>query len=96
MFIALGRLPDHPTAIPRVAQLAGLAPSDAARLLAGTFPRVLLRTAADPDAKAVCAAIVSVDAVASKASVVRLFFMRDFPGWAIWNIPLPAHKDDSY
>jgi len=50
MFIALGRLPDHPTAIPRVAQLVGLAPSDAARLLAGTFPRVLLRTAADPDA----------------------------------------------
>jgi hypothetical protein len=49
MFIALGRLPDHPSAISRVAQLAGLAPSDAARLLAGTFPRVLLRTVANPD-----------------------------------------------
>jgi len=49
MFIILGRLPDHPTAIPRVAQLAGLAPSDATRLLAGTFPRVLLRAVANPD-----------------------------------------------
>lgn len=50
MFITLGRLPDHPTAISRAAQLAGLAPSDGARILAGTFPRVLLRAAADPDA----------------------------------------------
>jgi hypothetical protein len=50
MFIVLGRLPDHPTAIPRAAQLAGLALSDGARLLAGTFPRILLRTAPDADA----------------------------------------------
>jgi hypothetical protein len=50
MFITLGRLPDHPTAISRAAQLTGLAPSDAARLLAGTFPRVLLRAVADPEA----------------------------------------------
>jgi hypothetical protein len=49
MFITLGRLPDLPTAIARAAQLTGLAPSDAARLLTGTFPRVLLRTVADPD-----------------------------------------------
>jgi len=48
MFITLGRLPNHPAAIPRIAQLAGLAPSEAARLLAGTFPRILLRTVADP------------------------------------------------
>ncbi len=50
MFIALGRLPDNPTAISRAAQIAGLAPSDGARILAGTFPRILLRTAADPEA----------------------------------------------
>ena len=50
MFITLGRLPDHPTAIARAARVAGLAPSDAARLLAGTFPRILLRVAADPNA----------------------------------------------
>src|SRR5512133_4009737 len=50
MFITLGRLPDHPTAIARAAQLAGLAPSDAARLLAGTFPRILMRAAAEPEA----------------------------------------------
>ncbi len=50
MFITLGRLPDHPSAIARAAQLAGLAPSDAARLLAGTFPRILVRAAAEPDA----------------------------------------------
>lgn len=50
MFLALGRLPDHPNAIPRAAQLAGLAPSEAARLLAGTFPRILLRVAKDPEA----------------------------------------------
>jgi len=49
MFITLGRLTDHPSAIPRAAQLAGLAPSDAARILAGIFPRILLRTAPDPD-----------------------------------------------
>ena len=54
MFITLGRLPDHPNpnpgAIARAAQLAGLALSDGARLLMGTFPRILLRVAADPDA----------------------------------------------
>ncbi|HJV49792.1 MAG TPA: hypothetical protein VJ549_11005 [Geothrix sp.] len=50
MFITLGRLPDHPSAIPRAAQIAGLAPSDAARLLTGIFPRILLRTAPDPEA----------------------------------------------
>jgi hypothetical protein len=50
MFITLGRLPDHPNAIPRAAQLAGLAPSDAMRLLSGTFPRILLRVATDTDA----------------------------------------------
>lgn len=50
MFITLGRLPDHPSAIPRAAQLAGLAPSDAMRLLTGTFPRILLRVAAAPEA----------------------------------------------
>jgi hypothetical protein len=50
MFITLGRLPDHPTAISRAAQLTGLAPSDAARLLAGTFPRILLRAVADSEA----------------------------------------------
>jgi hypothetical protein len=50
MFITLGRLPDRPNAISRAAQLTGLAPSDAARLLAGTFPRILLRAVADPDA----------------------------------------------
>ena len=49
MFITLGRLPDHPNAIPRVAQLTGLAPSEVARLLAGTFPRVLVRATDDPD-----------------------------------------------
>ena len=48
MFIALGRLPGHPDAITRASQLAGLAPSDGARLLAGTFPRILLRAAPDP------------------------------------------------
>ncbi|WP_257306503.1 hypothetical protein [Geothrix campi] len=50
MFITLGRLPDHPTAIARAARLAGLAPADGARLLAGTFPRILLRVATEPDA----------------------------------------------
>ncbi len=50
MFITLGRLPDQPTAIPRAAQIAGLAPSDGARILAGTFPRILLRATADPHA----------------------------------------------
>ena len=50
MFITLGRLPDQPTAIPRAAQIAGLALSDASRILAGTFPRILLRATADPDA----------------------------------------------
>jgi hypothetical protein len=49
MFITLGRLPDHPTAISRAALLAGLAPSDASRILAGTFPRILLRAAAEPE-----------------------------------------------
>src|SRR5664279_2474445 len=49
MFITLGRLPDHPTAISRAAQIAGLAPSDGARIFAGTFPRILLRTATDPE-----------------------------------------------
>lgn len=49
MFIAIGRLPDHPTAIPRAAQLAGVALPDAARLLTGTFPRILLRVAPDPE-----------------------------------------------
>ncbi|GLH74151.1 hypothetical protein GETHLI_26530 [Geothrix limicola] len=49
-FITLGRLPDSPGSIPRAAQLAGLAPSDAARLLTGTFPRILLRAAAEPEA----------------------------------------------
>lgn len=50
MFLTLGRLADHPNAIPRAAQLAGLAPPDAARMLAGTFPRILLRMATDPEA----------------------------------------------
>ena len=50
MFITLGRLPDHPNAIARAGQLAGMAPSDAARMLTGAFPRILLRAAADPEA----------------------------------------------
>lgn len=50
MFITVGRLPDHPTAIPRAAQIAGLASSDAKRILAGTFPRILIRAATDPEA----------------------------------------------
>ncbi|WP_243304265.1 hypothetical protein [Geothrix oryzisoli] len=49
MFIALGRLPDHPDALARASRIAGLAPSDGARLLAGTFPRILLRAAPDPE-----------------------------------------------
>lgn len=50
MFITLGRLPDHPNAIARAGQLVGMAPSDAARMLAGAFPRILLRAAANPEA----------------------------------------------
>jgi len=50
MFLTLGRLPDYPNAIPRAAQLAGLALADATRLLKGTFPRILLRVAKDPEA----------------------------------------------
>ena len=49
MFITLGRLPNHPAAISRAAQLAGLTPSEAARLLAGTFPRVRFRTVKAPE-----------------------------------------------
>ena len=49
MFLSLGPLPARPDAIPRAAQLAGLALSDAARLLAGTFPRILLRNAPEPE-----------------------------------------------
>ncbi len=48
MFIAIGRLPDHPSALARAAHLSGVAPSDVARLLTGPFPRVLLRVAPDP------------------------------------------------
>jgi hypothetical protein len=65
MFIALGRLPDHPTAITRAAQLAGLAPADGARLLSGTFPRILLRASAAPEA---CLAALAADGFLAWAS----------------------------
>ena len=50
MFLSLGALPARPDAIPRAAQLAGLATADAVRLLTGTFPRILLRNVPEPEA----------------------------------------------
>ncbi len=50
MFLSLGPLPARPDAIPLAAQLAGLATADVMRLLTGTFPRILLRNAPEPEA----------------------------------------------
>ncbi len=57
MFVVIGRLPDHPQAISRAAQVAGIALPDAARLLSGTFPRILVR--ATPDAHGLVMALNS-------------------------------------
>lgn len=45
MFLAIARLPEDPARLERLAALTGLARSDAARLVAGTLPRVVLRNA---------------------------------------------------
>lgn len=55
MFVAVGRIPGHPEAVARAAQLAGLALPDAARMLAGALPRILVRTT--PDGKGLVAAL---------------------------------------
>jgi len=52
MFVAVGRIPEHPEAVARAARIAGLAPPDAVRMLAGTLPRILLRTTLDGEALA--------------------------------------------
>jgi hypothetical protein len=44
MFLAVGRIPDHPEARSRAAQVGNLALADATRMLAGTLPRILLRS----------------------------------------------------
>ncbi|MDE3032572.1 MAG: hypothetical protein KGI56_02815 [Acidobacteriota bacterium] len=43
MFVAVARIPDDPASLPKAAAIAGLAPVDAARLMTGTLPRVLVR-----------------------------------------------------
>jgi hypothetical protein len=50
MFIVIGRMPDQPHAVARAAQVAGLAVPDAARLLAGTLPRILVRATSEAEA----------------------------------------------
>lgn len=47
MFVAVASLPADPAGIRRAADLAGIAPVDASRLLAGTLPRVLVRATLD-------------------------------------------------
>ncbi|WP_243324318.1 hypothetical protein [Geothrix sp. SG200] len=57
MFVAVGRIPGTPEAVARAARLAGLALPDAARMLAGTLPRILAR--ATPDGEGLAAALVA-------------------------------------
>jgi hypothetical protein len=49
VFVAVARIPSEPSALARAAAIAGLAAPDAARLLAGTLPRILVRKAVNPD-----------------------------------------------
>lgn len=47
MFVAVAQMPADPAAIQQAATIAGLALADASRLLAGTLPKVLVRTTAE-------------------------------------------------
>jgi hypothetical protein len=47
MLVAVARIPPGPSAVPRAAAVAGLAVPDAARLLAGILPRVLVRATSE-------------------------------------------------
>lgn len=62
MFVAVARIPAHPSAHAQAAQIAGIAPADASRLLAGTLPRVLVR--ATPEGERIAARLEAAGFVA--------------------------------
>ena len=49
MFVAVASLPADPAGLQRAAEITGIAPADASRLLTGTLPRVLVRATQEGD-----------------------------------------------